>query len=165
MKGAASISRIIELQLPDKDTFVAPDHMKRERQSALADILNQSHFQPRNDSSGPYALHMAIEESRLVFRMKNSLQQELSALVLSLKPYRRLIQDYFLMLQSYEQARAHATREKLEAIDMARRALHNEGAELLMGRLEEKIDMDFETARRIFTLICVLHKTNLQLMR
>lgn len=144
---------------------VLPDHMKREQQSALADLLHQSHFQPRNDNYGPYELSLSIEDARLVFRVKNAQAESLSALVLSLKPYRRLIQDYFLMLQSYEQARQHATREKLEAIDMARRALHNEGAELLISRLTEKIDLDFETARRLFTLICVLHRNASVLIR
>jgi len=85
-------------------------------------------------------------------------------LVLSLKPYRRLIQDYFLMLESYEQARHSATRDKLEAIDMGRRGIHNEGADLLLSRMESKITMDHETARKLFTLICVLHKTHVRLV-
>jgi uncharacterized protein (UPF0262 family) len=138
--------------------------LQDERRAALADLLGNSHFQPRNDNNGPYALQISIEEGRLVLRMRNARQEELNTLVLSLKPYRRMIQDYFLILESYENARHHATREKLEAIDMARRALHNEGAELLIGRMTEKIDMDFDTARRIFTLICVLHRGNARLM-
>lgn len=138
--------------------------LQDERRAALADLLGNSHFQPRNDNCGPYALQISIEEGRLILRMRNARQEELNMLVLSLKPYRRMIQDYFLILESYENARHHATREKLEAIDMARRALHNEGAELLIGRMTEKIDMDFDTARRLFTLICVLHRGNARMM-
>lgn len=158
-------SRIAALTLPgDMDGAVVPNHMKREQQSALSDLLRQSHFQPRNDNNGPYALHLSIEEARLVFRMKNALEQDLNILAVSLKPYRRVVEDYFLMLQSYEQVRQHATSDKLEAIDMARRALHNEGAELLRSRLQDKIDIDFETARRLFTLICVLNKNAVRLI-
>jgi uncharacterized protein (UPF0262 family) len=147
-------SRICRLSLPGSTgTF-----MDSERQAALDALATESHFQPRNDNHGPYDLQLSLEDSRLVIRIRNAQSAELSALVLSLKPYRRLIQDYFLMMESYEQARHNAQREKLEAIDMARRALHNEGAELLIDRLQDKIDMDFETARRLFTLICVLIK-------
>ena len=136
-----------------------------EQKTLLSELLQHNHFQPHNDNNGPYALQLSIEDARLVMRIQNAHNRDLNALVLSLKPYRRLIQDYFLMLQSYEQARQHATREKLESIDMARRALHNEGAELLIERLKDKIEIDFETARKLFTLICVLHKTNMQLIR
>ena len=165
MKKMEMVGSISDLTICNKTENHGLISIQGEHQAALSDLLHNSHFQPRNDNNGPYALQLSIEDARLVLRMKNALAQELNTLVLSLKPYRRLIQDYFLMLQSYEQARQHATREKLEAIDMARRALHNEGAELLISRLEDKIDMDFETARRFFTLICVLHKENLQLMR
>lgn len=158
-------SRITALTLPgDIEGIVIPEHMQRERQSALSDLLRQSHFQPRNDNHGPYSLQLSIEEARLVLRMKNALEQDLNILAVSLRPYRRLVHDYFLMLQSYEQARQHATSDKLEAIDMARRALHNEGAELLRNRLDDRIEIDFETARRLFTLICVLHKNAIRLL-
>lgn len=139
--------------------------LEQEQEAALRDLAKLGHFQPLNDTHGPYDLTLSIEEHRLVVRMKNAKKDELSTLVLSLKPYRRLIQDYFLMLESYEKARHEAVCSKLEAIDMARRGVHNEAAELLIERLRDKIDMDFETARRFFTLICVLHKTNVNLLR
>ncbi|HEY8191938.1 MAG TPA: UPF0262 family protein [Alphaproteobacteria bacterium] len=157
-------SCISELNLLIAEETGAGALLQDERRAALADLLGNSHFQPRNDNCGPYALQISIEEGRLLLRMRNARHEELSMLVLSLKPYRRMIQDYFLMLESYDSARHHATREKLEAIDMARRALHNEGAELLIARMEDKIDMDFETARRLFTLICVLHRNNIRLL-
>ena len=93
-----------------------------------------------------------------MLRLRNERDEELPLLALSLQPYRRLIHDYFLMVQGYEESRRSAPPERLEAIDMGRRGLHNEGAELLIERLKGKIDMDFETARRLFTLICVLHR-------
>ena len=137
---ATKNSHISDLTLWEKREAGAHLPLQGEQRAARDDLVNNSHFQPHNDNNGPYALQMSIEDGRLVLQMKNAQAQELSTLVLSLKPYRRLIQDYFLMLQSYDQARQHATREKLEAIDMARRSLHNEGAELLMGRLKDKID-------------------------
>lgn len=140
-----------------------PNHIIKEQKQALQNILNHNCFQPVNDTHGPYDLKLSIEDNRLVIRMRNALGEDLNMLVLSLKPYKRLIQDYFLMLDSYEQARQFATREKLEAIDMGRRGLHNEGADLLLKRLGDKIEMDHETARKLFTLICVLHKTNVRL--
>ena len=165
MKKMETISSISSLTLCNKGGNCKIISIREEQETLLSELLQRNHFQPRNDNNGPYALQLSIEDARLILRIQNALNQDLSALVLSLKPYRRLIQDYFLMLQSYEQARQHATREKLESIDMARRALHNEGAELLIERLKDKIDIDFETARKLFTLICVLHKTDMQLMR
>lgn len=138
--------------------------LRKEQELAINDLIRQSVFQPLNDNHAPYALRLSIEDGKLVIRMRNAQETDLSMLVLSLKPYRRLIQDYFLMLQSYEAARHHATREKLEAIDMGRRGLHNEGAELLIARLKNKIEIDFETARRLFTLICALHRNTIRLL-
>lgn len=140
-----------------------PDYILKEQVQALQNIVLQNSFRPLNDNSGPYRICLSIEESRLVIRMRNAAQEDLNMLVLSLRPYKRLIQDYFLIMESYEQARHHASREKLEAIDMGRRGIHNEGADLLLKRLQDKIVMDHETARKLFTLICVLHKTNLSL--
>ena len=154
---------IIRLDL-EQMAELLPDYLLKERNTALHDIMAGCHFQPLNDNSGPYGISLSIEDGRLVLRMRNAQQAELPALALSLSPYRRLIQDYFLMIESYEAARQHATREKLEAIDMGRRGLHNEGAELLKKRLADKIDIDFETARKFFTLLCVLHKTHMKLV-
>lgn len=134
------------------------NHLVKEQETALNDLVKDSFFQPENDNAGPYDVTLAIEDHRLVIYLKNANDEDLSTLILSLKPYKRLIQDYFLMIQSYEHARHEGNREKLEAIDMGRRGVHNEGAELFMERLKNKINMDFETARKLFTLICVLNK-------
>ena len=141
-------------------TLSTDDIKSSECQCALRDLASVSYFKPLNDNNGPYEVILAVEDHRLVIRTRNALEQDLMTHVLALRPWHNLIQDYFLMIESYEKARAHATREKLEAIDMGRRGLHNEGAELLMSRLKDKIEMDLDTARKFFTLICALHRTS-----
>ena len=106
---------------------------------------------------GPYALHLSITENRLVFDIRQQDGAPLMAHLLSLTPFRRIVKDYFMICDSYYKAIRTATPTQIEAIDMGRRGLHNEGSELLQERLKEKIDVDFDTARRLFTLICVLH--------
>ncbi|MCB9989598.1 MAG: UPF0262 family protein [Rhodospirillales bacterium] len=140
----------------------ALDH---ERNKALDELVHHHDlFHPANDDQGPYSLIIGIENGQLALQIKNDEGTPLPALLLSLTPYRRLIQDYFLMIDSYEQCRHEGNCQKLQTIDMARRGLHNEGADLLMARLTGKINMDHETARRLFTLICVLHKTHMKLV-
>jgi len=151
--------------LKNGQQLATSDPMAGERRTAMEDLLQHSYFQPRNDNHGPYEITLSIEENRLVIALHNIKHEALQTLVLSLKPYKRLIHDYFLMIESYESARHNLSREKLEAIDMGRRGLHNEGAELLMSRLADKIDMDMNTARRIFTLICVLHHKQMKMLR
>lgn len=124
--------------------------------NALSALTQESYFAPQNDDHGPYSINLSIQENRLVFEIKNAKQEQLPMLVLSLKPYKRLLQDYFLILHSYDEAMKDGKPSRIEAIDMGRRGLHNEGASLLMERLEDKIIMDMDTARRLFTLICVL---------
>jgi uncharacterized protein (UPF0262 family) len=107
---------------------------------------------------GPYNVHLSIEEGRLVFDIRSSTSDKKSKVVLSVAPLRGVIRDYFLICESYYEAlKANNTPHKLEAIDMGRRGMHNEGAEKLVELLEGKITVDFPTARRLFTLICVLH--------
>lgn len=146
-------SHIAAITLPESAT----PFLEAERRSAIADLTQSGFFQPHNDNNGPYTLDLSLLENKLVLRLHNADKVEIPGLILSLNPYKRLIQDYFLMIHSYETARVQSTREKLEAIDMARRALHNEGAALFIARLEGKITMDFDTGRRLFTLICALH--------
>ena len=149
---------IAKLHIYNEDTknASAQNFMTGERDSAIRDLLKESHFRPQGDEKAPYAVDLSIQDNRLVFALKNANDEELPSLVLSLNPYRRIMRDYFLMIQSYEDLRAAANQTKLEAVDMGRRGLHNEAAELLQTRLENKIAMDLNTARRIFTLICYL---------
>lgn len=156
--GHAVIADIAQLHIHNKDVSnsSAQSFMANERDSAIRDLLKESHFRPQGDERSPYAVNLSIQDNRLVFALKNSNDEELPSLVLSLNPYRRIMRDYFLMIQSYQDLRAAANQTKLEAVDMGRRGLHNEAAELLQTRLENKIIMDLDTARRIFTLICYL---------
>lgn len=155
---------ITQIHIKEGERMLVANHLKREQQTALKDLLHNNYFRPVDLQDGPYGLDLSIQEGRLVLHVRTEAGQDLNCYVLSVKPYRRLISDYFLMIQSHEKARAEGRQEKLEAIDMGRRGLHNEGAELLIERLKDKIDMDFETARRFFTLICVLHEKNLKLI-
>lgn len=155
MNQAAPASSISDIRL----SGAANAALSGEQQRALEDLKRSSHFHPQNDNHGPYDIALSVVESRLVMEIRNAVGQDLNMLVLSLSPYRRLIHDYFMMIDSFEQARrGNISPCKMEAIDMGRRALHNEGADLLISRLQGKIDMDFETARRFFTLVCVLYK-------
>lgn len=150
--------RIAQLELLLNDRPLPPERLACEQQAALRALLDGSHFRPLNDDHGPYAVRMGVMDARLVLATRNARAQDLSTLVMSLRPYRRVIDDYFLMIRSFETARATASPAKLEAIDMGRRGLHNEGADLLTNRLRDKIEVDFETARRLFTLLCALHR-------
>jgi len=127
-----------------------------ECEKALHDLTQESVFELISDKNGPYRILLYERDKRLVFQIRNSEQVELQTLVLSLSPYRRLIQDYFLMIESYETFRAAGNATKLETVDMARRGIHNEGAEMIMDRLSDRIAMDLCTARRFFTLLCAL---------
>ncbi len=137
----------------------------RDREIALRDLVAGSHFIPFEDKLGPYDVSLSIEENRLVFRIQNTNGENLPILVLSLKPYKRLIKDYFLIVRSYDEALKDGKPSRIEAIDMGRRGLHNEGADMLIERLEGKIEMDHDTARRLFTLICVLHSGKVRGLR
>ena len=154
----------ITLQEPVCEGTSTGSFMQHERLQAVKDLTSQAHFQPLNDNQGPYDVKLSLQNGYLVVDLENSDHENLQTMALSLRPYHKIIQDYFLMIRSYEQARLTAGPEKLEAIDMGRRGIHNEGARMLMDRLEGKIEMDFETARKFFTLICVLHRTDISLM-
>lgn len=142
-----------------------PAAMAHERDTAIADLCAEGRFQPANDENGPYSLDLGIHNKHLVFQIKNADGNILPSLMLSLSPYRRIIHDYFLMIESYEQARIEGKQAKLEPIDMARRGLHNEAADLMIERLHDKVTIDHDTARRLFTLICVLHLDQARLWR
>ncbi|MDB5490382.1 MAG: hypothetical protein JWO78_231 [Micavibrio sp.] len=132
-----------------------------ERDLALRDLAEDSVFKPvHHEDSGPYDLSLTIHDGRLVMDIKGNDGAALPSLILSIKPYSRLVRDYFMMIDSYETMRRQGTGCQLETIDMARRGLHNEGAELLIERLDGKIRLDHPTARRFFTLICILHSQN-----
>jgi uncharacterized protein (UPF0262 family) len=124
---------------------------------AVSDLSVNNRFEPKNQS-GPFVLHLSIVEGRLVFDVRDSQDTPLTALGLALGPFRRLIKDYQLLVDSYAHAVQEGREASIQAIDMGRRGLHNEGATLMMQRLAGRVEIDFETARRLFTLVCVLHQ-------
>lgn len=134
----------------------SPD-VEHERAVAIYDLLEENHFAPVGDYLGPYSLHLALQENRLLFEIRSEAEDHLGTVTLPLSPFRRIIKDYFAVCETYFEAIKTASPSKIEAIDMGRRGLHNEGSELLRERLDGKIELDFDTARRLFTLICVLH--------
>jgi uncharacterized protein (UPF0262 family) len=149
--------RLAKITLDEGSIGRSSPDIEHERAVAIYDLLEDNSFAPVDNDSGPYALHLSIQESRLVFDIRREDGTPLTAHLLSLTPFRRIVKDYFLICDSYYKAIRTSTPSQIEAIDMGRRGLHNEGSELLVERLKEKIEIDFDTARRLFTLICVLH--------
>jgi uncharacterized protein (UPF0262 family) len=128
---------------------------EQERQVAIFDLLEKNHFAPEGGEGGPYDLFLTIVENRLAFDIKGPHFERRH--LLSLSPFKGLLKDYFMVCESYYQAIRNSTPQQIEALDMGRRGLHNEGSELLRQRLAGKVDTDHDTARRLFTLICALH--------
>ncbi len=160
MSGAGdsgSTQRLVKITLDEGSIGRSSPDIEHERAVAIYDLIEDNSFAPVDHDGGPYALHLSITENRLVFDIRREDGTPLMAHLLSLTPFRRIVKDYFMICDSYYKAIRTATPSQIEAIDMGRRGLHNEGSELLMERLKEKIEIDFDTARRLFTLICVLH--------
>ena len=149
--------RIASIVLDEASVVRRTPEIEHERKVAIFDLLQENVFAPNGSDGGPYSLHLSIEENRLVFDIRNEAEDPHGKVILSLTPFRKIIKDYFLICESYYEAIRSASPSKIESIDMGRRGLHNEGAELLTARLDGKIAIDHDTARRLFTLICVLH--------
>lgn len=130
---------------------------EHERSVALADLMGANLFAPAGMECGPYDLALKVEDGRLAFDIFSPSADKHVKLALSVQPLKSLIRDYFLVCESYYAALKDKGASKIEAIDMGRRGLHNEGAEILKNLLEGKVTVDFQTSRRLFTLICVLH--------
>src|SRR5581483_2137377 len=133
-----------------------PD-VEHERAVAIYDLIEQNTFAPEGHKGGPYTLQLSIAENRLMLDIRTAKGETVMAHLLSMTPFRRIVKDYFMICDSYYQAIRTATPDRIEALDMGRRAIHDEGSQLLMERLKGKVRVDFETARRLFTLITVLH--------
>ena len=153
--------RIIDVRLDERTILWRSADVEQERRIAIFDLIEGNHFAPQrvhpDGYAGPYKLALSVEEGRLILAIRRADDSELETLILSLGRFRRPIKDYFAICDSYYQAIRASTPQQIETVDMARRGLHNDAAELLKERLEGKIDVDFDTARRLFTLICVLH--------
>ncbi len=154
-------ARIISVELDEATIMWRNPDVEQERRVAIFDLIEDNQFEPQRQHpdgyAGPYRLRLRAEEGRLVFEIAREDGTPLEAVILGLGRFRRPIRDYFAICDSYYQAIRSATAAQIETVDMARRAVHNEAAEMLIERLEGKIKVDFDTARRLFTLICVLH--------
>ena len=149
--------KITAIDLDEKIVLRHSADVEHERRVAIFDLLEDNYFRPIGSGGGPYHIELGVEENRLVLEIKLEDGTHHGKVLLSLTPLRRIIKDYFMVCESYYDAIRNASTQQIEAIDMGRRSLHNEGSELLRERLDGKIEVDLPTARRLFTLICVLH--------
>jgi uncharacterized protein (UPF0262 family) len=149
--------RLVAITLDESSIGRSGPDVEHERAVAIYDLLEENTFAPEGRTRGPFKLHLSITGDRLVFDIRRANDEPVMAHLLSLSPLRRIVRDYFMICDSYYDAIRTATPERIEALDLGRRALHDEGSQLLMERLKRKVKVDFGTARRLFTLICVLH--------
>ena len=155
----AENQHIAKIELDEKTVVRRNADIEHERKVAIFDILDGNSFIVTGfEDDGPYALHLSIEDNRLIFDIRTEDDRtELVRIPLPVISFRRIIKDYFHVCETYFEAIKTASPSKIEAVDMGRRGLHNDGSELLQERLKEKAETDFDTARRLFTLMCVLH--------
>jgi uncharacterized protein (UPF0262 family) len=150
-------SRLVDIELDESIGRSTPD-VEHERAVPIFDLVEENSFKPVTDAGeGPYKLKLSLVESRLVFAISRENGEPVVTHILSLTPFRRIVKDYYMICESYYDAIRSSSPGQIEAIDMGRRGLHNEGSQTLMDRLAGKIEVDFDTARRLFTLVCVLH--------
>lgn len=152
-KGAHRLCDVILDETIGRST---PD-VEHERAVAIFDLIEENSFEPNGHPGGPYKLALSLVDSKLVFGITTEAGDAVATHILSLTPFRRIIKDYFMICESYYEAIRSSTPSQIEAIDMGRRGIHNEGSQTLMDRLDGKIRIDFDTARRLFTLVCVLY--------
>jgi len=149
--------RLIDITVDEQSISHNSPEVQHERKVAIFDLLENNQFRLENGTIGPYSLHLEIVENRLAFHVAQEDGSHGMTFLLSLSPFRKLIKDYFFVCESYYAAIKTEPPSRIEALDMGRRALHNEGTQILQQRLHGKISVDFDTARRLFTLICALH--------
>jgi uncharacterized protein (UPF0262 family) len=153
----AKTQRLVDIRLDEKTLVRRKPEVEHERAIAIYDLLEENYFCPAGDLIGPFSLVIRLEENRLMLNISDPAGAPLTEVQLPMTPFRTIIKDYFLICESYYSAITRASPSQIEAIDMGRRGLHNEGSALLRERLDGKIDIDHETARRLFTLVCILH--------
>ena len=152
----ATTQRIAAVTLDEHSVVRRSPEIESERNAAIVDLLHENSFEPASGRPGPFALHLAVEENRLLIAV-NGADGASETIQMGLGPFRRIVKDYFVVCESYYDAVRRQNLSQVEAIDAGRRALHNEGSALLIERLADKATLDHDTARRLFTLICVLH--------
>ncbi|HZK91601.1 MAG TPA: UPF0262 family protein [Stellaceae bacterium] len=148
--------RIAAITLDERSVVRRSAEIESERAAAISDLLHENSFAPASGRTGPFALHLAVEENRLLIDI-NDVGETSETIQIGLGPFRRIVKDYFVICESYYDAVRRQNLAQVEAIDAGRRALHNEGSDLLIERLADKVALDHDTGRRLFTLICVLH--------
>ncbi len=150
-------NRLVAVRLDDASIGRGNPDQEHERQIAIYDLIEENRFGVPERDMGPYALRIALHEAKLALEIQTEAGEIVVTHILSLTPFRRILKDYFMVCESYYRAIRTSTPQQIEAIDMGRRGLHNEGARLLAERLEGKINCDFDTSRRLFTLVTALH--------
>ncbi|MEI9982517.1 MAG: UPF0262 family protein [Aliidongia sp.] len=150
-------ARIVGLTLDERTVVRRSPDIEHERAIAIFDLLEENVFRHLGEVDGPFHLQLSVEENRLIFDLQTPERQPLDRITLPLSGFRKIVRDYFMVCESYFQAIRKSSPSQIEAIDMGRRGLHNEGSVLLRERLADKVELDHNTARRLFTLICVLH--------
>lgn len=151
------MSRLTKIELDDTGLPPPTAEIEQERKVALFDLLEENSFAPIGAPDGPFHLYLSIQDRRLVFDIRDQDDAAVGAFHLSLSPFRQVIKDYFQICEAYFEAVKRLPPAQIEAIDMGRRGIHDEGSRILAERLEGKVQTDHATARRLFTLICVLH--------
>jgi uncharacterized protein (UPF0262 family) len=155
MTDAKTTQHLKTIVIDDDSLAAASRDQEQERQVAIFDLLDSNYFEPAESEGGPYDLRLSLIENRLAFDIVGPSYERRH--LLSLSPFRGVIKDYFMICDSYYSAIRSSTPQQIEALDMGRRGLHNEGSSLLRERLDGKVKTDLDTARRLFTLICALH--------
>ncbi len=160
--AAPSAARLVHVSLEGEALTRLSPILEADRAQAVADLESENRFAPKTRlagrDAGPYGLRLSIQEGRLVFDIRRTDDTPLVAIVLALGPFRGLIKDYQMLVDSHATAVEEGREARIQAIDMGRRGLHNEGAQLMIERLAGKVEIDMPTARRLFTLLCVLHR-------
>lgn len=150
---------IVELNIDPESLPATSPEMQHERRVAIFDLLEENYFRPHDSEKGPYVANIFLRDaSKLIIKVKRSNGSERNDISMSLTPFRRIVKDYFMICESYHNAIRTATSAQIEAIDMGRRGLHNEGSRLLTDSLRNQVEIEFNTSRRLFTLICSLHR-------
>ena len=149
--------RIVNVLLDQASLGTGTPHISHDRAAAIFDLLEENHFAPADGSLGPFILHLGVRENRLTFDVRDESDQAAFDFSFGLAAFRSIVRDYHIVCDSYYDAIRNGTPSRIQAIDMGRRGLHNEGAELLQTRLAAHVNVDLDTARRLFTLLCVLH--------
>jgi len=150
-------NRLVAVTLDESSIGRSNADIEHERATAIYDLIEENSFAPVGHSGGPFALHIGLQDNRLVLDIGRENGKPVIAHILSLTPFKRIVKDYYMICDSYYAAIRTATPDRIEAIDMGRRGLHDEGSRILQEAIARKVKVDFDTARRLFTLICVLH--------